>query len=100
MANINGWSRGTWSEGAWSRGLPVPVTGSAGTGVVGTVLPVSNNTLSVTGLAATGGLSSVTVTAAADVPVTGLAGTGVTGNVLVWSEINPDQNPSWTEIAA
>ena len=75
MANINGWGRGTWGEGAWSTGFPVPVTG----------------------LAATGGLSSVTVTAAADVPVTGLAGTGVTGNVLVWSEINPDQNPSWAE---
>jgi hypothetical protein len=73
VANINGWGRGTWNEGAWSTLLPVPVTGLAGTG----------------------GLGSVTATAAADVAVTGLAATGVTGNVLVWSEINPDQNPSW-----
>jgi len=37
MALIAGWGRGTWSEGAWSSPLPVTVTGVAATGQVGSV---------------------------------------------------------------
>ena len=34
-----------------------------------------------------------------DVPVSGLEATGRVGKVLVWSEINPSQDPGWTEVS-
>jgi hypothetical protein len=37
MANINGWGRGTWDEGAWGEALPVTLTGLAATSALGTL---------------------------------------------------------------
>jgi hypothetical protein len=52
MANITGWGRGTWDEGAF--GEPIPVT--------------------LTGLAATSALGTLTVDAEANVTLTSLVG--------------------------
>ena len=37
MAAITGWGRSTWSSGTWGEAFPVSVTGLAGTGAVGSV---------------------------------------------------------------
>ena len=49
MAIVNGWGRGTWGEGAWNEEIPVTVTGVAGTGSVGTVTVTADANVSVTG---------------------------------------------------
>jgi hypothetical protein len=47
MANINGWGRGTWDEGAWGTALPVTLSSLAITSAVGslTVNAVANVTV-------------------------------------------------------
>ena len=64
MANINGWGRGDWGEGGWGSPLPVEVTGTAGTGAVGSVTVVEGAgvAVSVTGVSGTGSAGSVTTT--------------------------------------
>jgi hypothetical protein len=52
----------------------------------------------VTGVSGTAYVGSVTVTNPRVVYVTGVQAVGYVGNVLVWSEIVPNQNPSWTAI--
>ena len=37
MAAITGWGRSTWGSGTWGEAFPVSVTGVAGTGGVGSV---------------------------------------------------------------
>jgi hypothetical protein len=37
MANITGWGRGTWDEGAFGEPIPVTLTGLAATSAVGTL---------------------------------------------------------------
>ena len=41
MANITGWGRGTWGEGAWGEPVPVTLTGLAATSALGTVSVVA-----------------------------------------------------------
>ena len=81
MALIAGWGRGTWSEGAWSSPLPVTVTGVAATGQIGSVTVSGASDVPVTGLEATGSVGSVTVVAEANVSPSGLSATGQVGSV-------------------
>ena len=45
-------------------------------------------------------LGTVTISLSADVDVVGVFASVLTSNVLVWSEIDTNQDPNWTEIAA
>ena len=102
------------------------VTGVSATASVGSVIIDGDAIVAVTGIAGTGGAGSVTVTegtgpiialgslsaqgqvgivvgeGSLTVPVTGVSATASTSgaSVVAWNEINPNQDPNWTEIAA
>lgn len=106
-ANINGWGRSTWGAGAWSNPVPVEVTGlagttalnnativttqqiqftvtgSAGTGAVGSVVAGAGASVSEDGLVATVSFGDESVVGTALVSATGAAGTGAVGTVSV-----------------
>lgn len=54
----------------------------------------------VTGVQATGAIGNVSIKLSAVASVTGVSASLSTANVLVWSEIDTNQNPNWVEIAA
>jgi len=70
------------------------------TGAIGnaTAVPVAN--ILVTGVQATGAIGNVSISLSAVAIVTGVSASVSTSNVLVWSEIDTNQNPNWVEIAA
>ena len=106
-ANITGWGRSTWGAGAWSNPVPVEVTGlagttalnnativttqqiqftvtgSAGTGAVGSVVAGAGASVSEDGLVATVSFGDESVVGTALVSATGTAGTGAVGTVSV-----------------
>ena len=41
MANITGWGRGTWGEGTWGEPIPVSLSGLAATSALGTISVVA-----------------------------------------------------------
>ena len=120
-SDISGFGRGTYGQGAWNTELPVIVTGVAGTSALGSETVVAGATVSVTGVAGTSALGSETVIAAAvfsvtgvagtsalgsvtasigaDVIVTGVSATGGIGTVLLWSDVDTTQVPSWAAIS-
>ena len=49
-------------------------------------------------VAGTTALGTVTTQSDANVSVTGVAATGNVGSVLVWGEIDDNQNPNWQDI--
>ena len=53
MAIINGWGRGEWNEGAWGTALPVTLSGLAGTSALGTVSTDAEANVTLSGLSAT-----------------------------------------------
>ena len=53
-----------------------------------------------TGVQATGAIGTVSISLSAVATVTGVSASLTTTNVLVWSEIDTNQNPNWVEIAA
>lgn len=54
--------------------------------------------VTVTGIAATSAVGSVTIDAKANVSVTGIAATSAVGSVVVWGPIIPNQTPSYSVI--
>ena len=68
---------------SFQLGVGASVTGLAATSAVGSVTVVGPANVSVTGIAGTGGVGSVTVDAAGQVEVTGIAATGGVGAVTV-----------------
>tara|TARA_R100001082_G_C4359178_1_gene158428 strand:+ start:548 stop:1342 length:795 start_codon:yes stop_codon:yes gene_type:complete len=52
------------------------------------------------GVEATGQIGNVSVSLSAVATVTGVEGTLYTTTVLIWSVVDTNQNPNWTEIAA
>ena len=68
---------------SFQLGVGASVTGLAATSAVGSVTVTGLANVSVTGIAGTGGVGSVTVDAAGQVEVTGIAGTGGVGAVTV-----------------
>ena len=85
MANINGWGRGTWGQLTW--GEPIPVS------------PVTNNVLSISGVAGTAAVGSLTTTAHANIYPTGVEGTGNITSVIVWGLIIPGQTANYSTIS-
>ena len=70
------------------------------TGAVGNAIAsISINALT-TGVQATGAIGTVSISLSAVATVTGVSASLTTTNVLVWSEIDTNQNPNWVEIAA
>ena len=68
---------------SFQLGVGESVTGVAATSAVGSVTVTGPANVSVTGIAATGGVGAVTVDAAGQVDVTGLAATSAVGSVTV-----------------
>jgi len=68
---------------SFQLGVGASVTGLAATSAVGSVTVVGPANVSVTGIAGTGGVGSVTVDAAGQVDVTGIGATGGVGAVTV-----------------
>ena len=68
---------------SFQLGVGASVTGLAATSAVGSVTVVGPANVSVTGIAGTGGVGSVTVDAAGQVEVTGIAATGGVGAVTI-----------------
>jgi autotransporter family porin len=68
---------------SFQLGVGASVTGLAATSAVGSVTVTGPANVSVTGIAGTGGVGSVTVDAAGQVDVTGIAATGGVGAVTV-----------------
>ena len=68
---------------SFQLGVGASVTGLAATSAVGSVTVVGPANVSVTGIAGTGGVGSVTVDAAGQVDVTGIAATGGVGAVTI-----------------
>ena len=97
------------------------VTGVSATGTAGNVAIVGDSSLNASGLQATATLGNITVLLQQNVDVTGVQGTtalgeteetgtavvnavgvqatGEVGTVLVWSQIIPGGDPSWSDIA-
>jgi len=86
MAIINGWGRGTWGEGAWGEALPLTLTApNAATSALGTVTPVADATVTLTGLSATATNGGVAVEAGGEVGVNGLAANSALGTATTVS---------------
>tara|TARA_R110002020_G_scaffold414887_1_gene624348 strand:- start:449 stop:769 length:321 start_codon:yes stop_codon:yes gene_type:complete len=97
---LSGWNsvNTTWNSGTWGGDTVIP----GATTAFNSVTVILEDTVLVTGLAATSGLSGVTATAGtgASVSLTGLQATGFVNSVLVWGRIIPDATVTWTEIVA
>ena len=97
---LSGWNsvNTTWNSGTWGGDTVIP----GATGSTNSVTVILEDTVILTGLAATSGLSGVTAPAGTGVTInaTGLQATGSTNAVLVWGRITPDATVTWTEIVA
>jgi len=83
---------------AVSANATVFPTLDAVSGQVGSVNVEAKANVSVTGLSVTSSVGSVTVTGSANVFPTTVTGFGQVGQALVWSKIDPNQNPSYTPV--
>tara|TARA_R100001510_G_C7652844_1_gene210794 strand:+ start:2261 stop:3034 length:774 start_codon:yes stop_codon:yes gene_type:complete len=70
------------------------------TGAVGNATAIPQMIVVPTGVQATGAIGNVSIKLSAVASVTGVSASVTTTNVLVWSEVDTNQNPNWTEIAA
>tara|TARA_R110000787_G_scaffold11656_2_gene38275 strand:+ start:3612 stop:3929 length:318 start_codon:yes stop_codon:yes gene_type:complete len=96
--NLNGWGRGTWSQLGWGVGpIPVTVTGVAGTTALGSVTATGDAIIAPSGLSATVTAGTVTIATGTGttVAVTGVAGTGEIGGFIVWGNVVTLQTPDW-----
>lgn len=73
-------------------------TGLEGTSALGSVAILLSINIDVTGQSATSALGNVTQNADANVILTGVSATGNVGKVLVWSLIDENQTPNYTNI--
>jgi hypothetical protein len=79
-------------------GANVEIKGNATLGT-GTIARGSVTVFS-TGVSTSTAIGTVSISLSADVDVIGVSASVSTSNVLVWSEIDTNQNPNWVEIAA
>jgi len=100
MPATTGWGRGAWGSGTWGEVEPVSVTGVAGTSGLGsvTVLPACN--VSVTSNRGIGSVGTVTTGISGTYAVTGVSATGEVGSPNIWGLVDTAQTPNWQEIAA
>lgn len=74
----------------------VTPTGVSASGAVGTV--ATQFSYYVTGVSATGAIGTTSIQAGARVYVTGVQAVGIVQSVLVWGQINDNQNADWQPI--
>ena len=79
-------------------GANVEIKGNATLGT-GTIARGSVTVFS-TGVSTSTAIGTVSISLSADVDVIGVSASVSTSNVLVWSEIDTNQDPNWVEIAA
>ena len=86
-----GYNRGGYNQDVAFTGL----TASAGS-----VTALAGTIISVTSVAATGSVGSVTVTAGtgATIEAAGIEATGGTGTINIWGPVDTSQTPSWTAV--
>tara|TARA_R100001369_G_scaffold88505_1_gene125091 strand:- start:25 stop:339 length:315 start_codon:yes stop_codon:yes gene_type:complete len=72
------------------------------TSALGSVASVGDTVVSVTGVSAgaTAGNTSESAGGGISIGVTGFGLTGLLGTINIWSDVQSDQTPNWTEIAA
>ena len=75
-------------------------TGVAGTSALGTVATVTTNIFSIAGVQGITSLGIPTVDAEATITLTGLSATGELSTLNVWSPVVDTQTPNWRNIAA
>jgi len=75
-------------------------TGVAGTSALGTVATVTTNIFSIAGVQGIASLGTPTVIAKADVTLTGLSATGELSSLNVWSPVVDSQTANWRDVAA
>jgi len=79
----------------------VTVTGIAGSGEIGNVSVSANAVVVlVTGVSGTGALGEEEISGGANVYPIGVSGIGRIARPLVWGLIDTSQTPNWTSIAA
>jgi hypothetical protein len=88
MANINGWGRGTWDEGAWGEALPVTLTGLAATSALGTLTFDAEANVTVASQLGTTALGSISLVTNNAISVSGLSATSALGTSTVDAEAN------------
>jgi hypothetical protein len=81
MANINGWGRGTWDEGAWGEALPVTLTGLAATSALGTLTFDAEANVTVASQLGTTALGSISLVTNNAISVSGLSATSALGSL-------------------
>ena len=86
-----GYNRGGYNQDVAFTGL----TASAGS-----VTALAGTIISVTSVAATGSVGSVTVTAGtgATIEAAGIEATGGAGTINIWGPVDTSQTPSWTAV--
>ena len=88
MASITGWGRGTWGSDTWGEPNPVTLTGIAATSAVGTVSIVAKANVIPTSLVGTTGAPVAGVNAQAIASIQGAVGTLGSVSVDVDGEAN------------
>ena len=78
----------------------VDATGQAVTMSLGTVTPAAGAIPTPSGNSAQNLVGNVTVAASAVFTITGVSSTGGVGTPLVWDEVRPTINQTWSEVAA
>ena len=83
---------------ATSANAVVTLTGVAGVAALGSVTVRIRKDVRVTGVEATGAVTAPTVVASSQVLLVGVQATGTVTTPLIWSVINDNQTPNWTQI--
>ena len=88
MANITGWGRGTWGEGAWGEPVPVTLTGLAATSALGTVSVVAKANVTPSSQVGTSAVGTLTFDCEANVSPSGVSATSALGTLIVVAKAN------------
>jgi hypothetical protein len=78
----------------------VDATGQAVTMSLGTVTPAAGAIPTPSGTSAQNFVGNVTISASAVFTITGVSSTGEVGTPLIWDEVRPTINQTWSEVAA
>jgi hypothetical protein len=88
MANITGWGRGTWDEGAFGEPIPVTLTGLAATSAVGTLTFDAEANVTPASQVGTSALGTATTVSNNNISVTGLSATSAVGSLSFIGKAN------------
>ena len=88
MANLTGWGRGTWDESAFGEPIPVTLTGLAATSAVGTLTFDAEANVTPASQVGTSALGTATTVSNNNISVSGLSATSALGTSTVDAEAN------------